>query len=68
MTYRLVLDEHRRFCERLVQRVLRLVWQRQRVHERLVHSLIHCKRTMCLFEYAERFGKMKIKQQNRLET
>lgn len=42
MTYRLVLDEHRRFCERLAQHALRLAWQRQHVHERLVHSLIHC--------------------------
>lgn len=43
MTYRLVLDEHRQSCERLVQRVLRLVWQQQHVHERLVHFLIHYK-------------------------
>lgn len=41
MTYRLVLDERRRSCERLAQRALRLVWQQRHVHERLVHFLIH---------------------------
>lgn len=42
MTYRWVLDAHRRFCERLAQCAWQLAWQRQHVHERLVHSSIHC--------------------------
>lgn len=43
MTYRLEQDEHRRFCERLAQRVLQLASQRQHVHEQLVHFSIHYK-------------------------
>lgn len=49
MTYRLVLDEHRRSCERLAQRALQLVWQRRHVHERLVHSLIHYRKSKSVY-------------------